>query len=128
MNEPKSKILFVDDDKDTCELIKFVFEQAGYQVNAFNSAGEGLLEARKGNYGAIILDHWFAEASGVEICKHIRSFDTDTPIIFFSGEARQNEIDKALASGATAYLIKPNDFERLTETVIRVIKNQVLLS
>ena len=125
MTEWKSKILCVDDDNDTCELIKFVFQKEDYEVISRSSAEEGLIEARKQKFGAIILDNRFAEMSGVEICKEIRSFDSCTPIIFFSGEARIKEINKALASGATDYLVKPNDFERLTETVIKLIENRI---
>jgi DNA-binding response OmpR family regulator len=77
---------------------------------------------------AFILDNWFEGTSGVDICKEIRSFDTDTPIIFCSGEARQSEINKALAAGANAYLVKPIDFEALTVTVTKLIQEQKELS
>jgi DNA-binding response OmpR family regulator len=71
---------------------------------------------------AFILDNWFEGTSGVDICKEIRSFDLNTPIIFCSGEARRFEIDKALAAGANAYLVKPIDFEELTETVTKLVR------
>ncbi len=34
MNESKSKILCVEDDKDTCELVSFAFKLAGYEIEA----------------------------------------------------------------------------------------------
>jgi DNA-binding response OmpR family regulator len=120
----QSKILCIDDDNDTCELVAFAFKQENYEVVSCSSAEEGMLKARKGNFGAIILDNRFEGTSGAEICKEIRSFDSNTPIIFFSGEARTKEIGSALESGANAYLVKATDFERLTDTVIQFIEAQ----
>jgi DNA-binding response OmpR family regulator len=128
MNESLLKILCIDDDNDTCELITFVLESEGYKVVSCSSAEEGLLEARKGTFKAIVLDNRFAGTSGVEICKEIRIFNADIPIIFFSGEARSKEIIKALESGADAYLVKPNDFEKLTETITKLIQNTKVAS
>ena len=114
------EILCIEDDKDTCELVTYVFEKGGYQVE---SCGRmdclSLIHERK--FKAVILDNYFLEISGVNICQEIRSFDKITPIIFFSGEVRQSEIDKALAAGANAYLTKPMDFKKLLPTTIKLI-------
>lgn len=61
--------------------------------------------------------------TGREVCRKIREFDKTIPIVFFSAEAREKEIRKALADGANDYLTKPMDFEMVAETVIRLIKN-----
>ena len=117
----KSKILCIEDNQDTCELITFVFNQAGYEIESCTQS-ECLEHIQGEKYLAIILDNYFDGMSGIEICREIRSFDKITPIIFFSGEARQAEIDKAIAAGASDYLVKPNDFEKLTDTVIKLIR------
>ena len=121
MEESNKNILCIENDKDACDLITFVFQEEGYKVTTCSSAEKGLLQARKGEFGAIILDNRFEDSSGIETCREIRSFDTHIPIIFFSGEARQKEIEKALAVGANAYLIKLKGFEKLIETVINFI-------
>ena len=118
MNHPRKEILCIDDDKDTCELVEFMFKDKGYKVTSCMTAEEGLLFAQKDRYGAIILDNRFEGIGGSNVCLQIRSFDTNTPIIFFSGEARPTEIEKGLAAGANAYLVKPNDLDKLTDTVI----------
>ena len=115
------KILCIEDDEDTCELIAFVFKQAGYSVEACSQT-DCLKLIREEKFLAIILDNYFVELSGVQICQEFRSFDRTTPVIFFSGEARQEEITKALSAGANDYLIKPNDFEKLLPTTIKLIE------
>ena len=120
MNEEKKSILCIEDNEDTCELVTFVFQQIGYEVTTCNQT-DCLTRIREEKSLAIILDNHFEGMKGTDICQEIRSFHQTTPIIFFTGETRPSEIEKALANGANAYLVKPNDFERLTETVINLI-------
>lgn len=121
MNEERIAILCIEDDEDTCELLTFVFEQKGYKVKTCSQA-DCLTLIHEEKFLAIILDNYFDGIKGTAICQEIRSVDQTTPVIFFSGEARKAEIEKALAAGANGYLIKPNDFEKLTETVTNLIK------
>lgn len=125
MKQTKQTVFVCDDNSDSCELIKFVFELEGYEVVSCDNLADCLSGARQNNFDAIILDNRFGQVSSLEACREIRGFNRMVPIIFYSGEARTSEIDKAHEAGADAYLIKPNDFERLTETVINLIKNRV---
>jgi CheY-like chemotaxis protein len=121
MSQEKKSILCIEDNEDTCELLSFVFQQAGYKIVTC-SQKDCLNLIHEEKFLAIILDNYFDGLKGTDICREIRSFDQITPIVFFSGEARQSEIDKALATGANAYLVKPNDFEKITDTVVNLIK------
>ncbi len=121
MKQDNLAILCIEDDKDTCDLVTFVFEQEGFKVEACSKI-DCLKIIREEKFAAVILDNYFIETSGVEICQELRSFDKTTPVIFFSGEARQSEIDKAVTAGANTYLVKPNDFEKLVPTTIKLIE------
>ena len=77
-------------------------------------------------FSAVVLDNYFGELRGIEIRRKIRNLHPQTPIIFFSGEVRRAEIGKAMQAGASAYLIKPNDFEKLLETTLGLIGNKQL--
>ena len=115
------KILCIEDDEDTCDLVTFIFAQEGYKVESCSQV-ECLKLIREEKFLAVILDNYFIDKSGVEICRELRNFDKTTPVIFFSGEARQSEIEKAISAGANDYLIKPNDFEKLLPTTIKLIE------
>lgn len=122
MNQSKQTILCVDDNKDNLDLITFVFERTGFEVTACDSLEECLSHVRLKNFQAIILDNRFADKTSFEVCQEIRFLNKLIPIVFYSGEARLTEIEKALKAGGSAYLVKPNDFERLTETVIKLVE------
>lgn len=121
MDRLKQRLLCIEDDEDACELITFVFEQEGFEVETCSQT-DCLKLLHEEKFSAIILDNYLDGIKGTEICREIRSFDQTTPIIFFSGEARLGEIDKALAAGANDYLVKPNDFEKLVPTTIKFIE------
>jgi len=57
------------------------------------------------------------DGSGVELCRRVRKFNQQTPIIFYSGLAYEADIRKAFAAGAQAYLVKPVDVTDLIESV-----------
>jgi DNA-binding response OmpR family regulator len=121
MTETKLEILCIEDDEDTCELVTFVFKDAGFEIESCGQT-DCLKLIHEEKFSAIILDNYFDGMSGVEICQEIRSFDQITPVIFLSGEVREAEIDKAMAAGANAYLTKPIDFEKLVPTTIKLIE------
>lgn len=120
-------ILCVEDDKDSCELIEFILEQEGFQVVSCAASEEGLRLARKGGFAAIVLDHRLVNISGLEICRQIRIYDKRTPIIFYTAAAYAKDREQGLAAGANAYLVKPNDFEKIVETINRLTKETLKL-
>ncbi|HEX8246815.1 MAG TPA: response regulator [Pyrinomonadaceae bacterium] len=122
MKSSKYTVLCVDDDKDNLELLTFVFEHADFEVLACDSLDECLNHARNKNLDAIILDNRFGNETSLEVCQEIRDFNPTIPIVFYSGEAREIEIRKVLTACADAYLVKPNDFEKLTQTVADLIE------
>lgn len=99
--EQSKTILYIDDDKDGCELVTVMFKLAGYAVTPCTSAEEGLLRARGGGFGAIVLDNWFENISGVEICREIRRFNTATPIIFSAGNPDRRKNKRELTRART---------------------------
>jgi two-component system, OmpR family, response regulator len=122
MENSKYTILCVDDDKDNLDLLTFVFEHENFEVLGCDSLEECLHLAKTQKLDAIILDNRFGNESSLEVCKEIRRFNPEIPIVYYSGEARHIEIEKVLNACADAYLVKPNDFNKLTDTVSELIE------
>lgn len=120
ITEPK-KILCVEDDKDSCELLDFVLSGEGFEVVSCSTSKEGLHLAKQGGFSAIVLDYRLADISGLEICREIRTYDKQTPIIFYTASAYPKDKEEGLEAGANAYLIKPNDFDRIAEIIKKLI-------
>lgn len=126
MKTAKPNILCVDDNEDNLDLLTFLFEDKNFEVTACTSLEDCLSQVRQNQFSAIILDNRFGDESSLEVCKEIRTSNPTIPIIFYSGEARETEIAKALDACANAYLVKPLDIDKLTDVAYQLIEESNL--
>jgi DNA-binding response OmpR family regulator len=108
MDKEEKRILCVEDDEDSCEMIALLLEQLSLEVKTASTAAEALRIIEQEAFSLIILDTWLTEGSGIELCKQVRSFDSQTPIIFYSGAGYQEDIRQGLTAGAQGYIVKPS--------------------
>ncbi len=102
----RQKILLVDDDRKTVELVRLYLENDGYQVFTAMDGQLALSEARKSNPDLIVLDLMLPKIDGLDVCRQIRA-ESNIPIIMLT--ARTTEEDKlaGLDIGADDYITKP---------------------
>ena len=115
--ENKEFVFVVEDNPDSCQLIRFLLESENYQVHCTPSAEEALNMVRQNKFAVIVLENWLKDISGVELCREIRAFDRETPIIFYTTAAFPRDRKAGLEAGAQAYLVKPDDFENIVKTI-----------
>jgi DNA-binding response OmpR family regulator len=115
------KILCVEDDKDSCELLDLILSNEGFEVVSCSTSKECLRLAKQGGFSAIILDYRLPEISGLEICQEIRTYDKQTPIIFYTASAYPKDKEAGLNAGANAYLVKPNDLDKIAKTITDLV-------
>ncbi len=101
-----AKILVIDDDRKTVELVKLYLESEGYFVFSAHDGQSAVQIARKHVPHLIVLDLMIPKLDGIEVCRAIR-VDSDVPIIMLT--ARTTEEDKLLGLniGADDYITKP---------------------
>lgn len=104
-------------------MITVLFGSVGYEVRHALNISDGLNLVKKEHFDLILLDWIFNDGSGVELCRMIRSFNTQTPILFYSGVAYNSEIKQAMSAGAQGFLVKPVEIEELIYTVSRFVNN-----
>jgi two-component system response regulator AtoC len=121
MEELKGRIVCVDDDMDTCEMMRTLLGNAGYDVAVATTVTEGLSLVKYGDCDLILLNERYSDGTGVEMCQMIRTFDCKTPILFFSGAADRHNIEEALRAGAQGYLVKPGGIQWLEQTIERLL-------
>ena len=112
---PLRRVLCVEDDRDTCEVLRFVMTDYDFRfVHTVSNAEELIADSP---YDLYVLDNWLPDGSGLDLCTWIRSSDLATPIIFTSAIAQRHEIDRAMDAGANRYIVKPYEPDALLRTV-----------
>lgn len=114
------RVLLVEDDRDSSEALASFLASLGYEVITAATVAEGFRRARENKFNLIILDNWFKESSGIELCKRIRQLDSDTPILFYSAAAYDKDIQEGLRAGAQYYVIKPH-FEEFQNALTKIL-------
>ncbi|MCX6173265.1 MAG: response regulator transcription factor [Ignavibacteriales bacterium] len=114
----QTKILLVDDEKDIVEFLQYNLVQEGFKViTAFN--GKEALEKISQKPDLIILDVMMPKMDGYEVCSKIRSMEEfkNTPIIFLTAKASEQDEVLGLNIGADDFIQKPISPKKLTARV-----------
>jgi len=114
-------ILFVEDISDTRDLVEYGLQQDGFRVSSAATAEDGLALAREGLFALMLLDVGLPDKDGLELCREIREFDTETPILFYTAFADLLDREQAIAAGAQGCLRKPEDTVRLGAVIRELI-------
>jgi DNA-binding response OmpR family regulator len=122
MTPYKKRILYVDDEEDTRDMLCALLGLVNCEVLTAGTAAEALEMIARERFDLYLLDNWLPGGSGAELCRKIRETDPSTPVVFYSGAALDSEREEALAAGAQAYLVKPRDLGLLVETVNNLLR------
>jgi len=123
MHSSKPRILFVEDDADTRELVAYVLTREKYQVQLAENAEQGMEFAQSKSFDLFVIDNWMPGVSGIDLCARLRELNPLTPILFFSGAAYEQDKREAIAAGAQGYLTKPASLDELLAEVSRLISD-----
>jgi PAS domain S-box-containing protein len=122
-----ARILMVDDDADTREMIKVMLEQFGADVATAASAGEALSMLRPGRYDAMLVDIGMAGVNGYELIARVRALGPekggDAPAIAIMTYVGVEEHLQAITSGFQNQVSKPIEPEVLARAIAALIKS-----
>jgi two-component system KDP operon response regulator KdpE len=110
------KILIIDDEETTVQLIAILLERRNYKTVKAYSAEEGLRLAYRHQPDLVLLDIMMPDMDGWEVCKRLREM-SDVPIIFLTARDETTDIVKGLEMGADDYVVKPYNNEELVARV-----------
>ncbi len=118
------KILIIDDEAQTVNMLKHQLEASGYAVITAGDGQVGLEKARKEHPDLIILDLMLPKIDGYKVCRMLK-FDENykqMPIIIFTGKAARRDFEIGELVGADAYIVKPLDPEALIAKIQELLK------
>ena len=124
-NTEKIKVLVVEDDPKTAQLIKLYLIKDGHKVDVANTGRKGLNAALENPPSIVLLDLMLPEMSGQDVCRQIREA-SDVPIIMVTARSEEQDLLSGLEMGADDYVTKPFSPRELVARVYAVIRRTKL--
>ena len=122
-------ILVIDDDPDTCEVLRILLEEQGAEVVTANTVEEALAMCRRTPPHLLVSDMRLGASDGFALIAAIREYNKEyrgfTPAIAVTGFVSPGEEQRAKAAGFNAYVHKPVEAADLIATIARVLRNPV---
>ncbi len=115
------RVLVVDDDEKTVELVKLYLNRDGYRVLTAYDGTEALRLARESHPDLIVLDLMLPGIDGLKVCQTLRD-ESDVPIIMLTARTRDEDKLTGLGIGADDYVTKPFSPKELAARVRAVLR------
>ena len=120
-----ARIVVIDDDKVTQELIKFMLTNVGYKVSLAGCGEDGIRLVREQRPELVILDVGLPDISGLEVCRRLKDdSDLNRTLVMHLSATHTTERDMrvGLEGGADAYFTIPFRKEQLLERVDALVR------
>ena len=113
------KILIVDDNQDSRELVVKILKTRGYQTIEAVDGEEALEKAVTQSPDLILMDRSIPKMDGYEVTRRLKSQEAfkDIPIVALTAHAMRGDREKALAAGCEGYISKPINVRALPELI-----------
>ena len=108
---PPARVLVIEDNRDTLELVRFLLEREGYQPLLAVNGREGLEQAQAELPDLILLDLSIPEVDGWHVAALLKASPVTRaiPVIALTAHTLPGDHKKALDAGCDDYLAKPLD-------------------
>jgi len=116
-------VFIVDDDGSVRRSAERLVRSLGMRAESFASPQDLLNSGRAAEAACLILDVRIPNMDGLELQRRLSEAEQCIPVIFFSARATKEEEDRALGSGAVAFLRKPVGKDALLRVIRRALES-----
>lgn len=120
---PKKKIVLVDDDVTSLDIIAFLFEENGFEIERFANGNRAVEYLEENQTNVVLLDLMMPEVDGIETATKIRANGYSGPMIAFTALDDEEVHQAATKAGCNQVVTKPYEGKKLLELVNKWIEN-----
>jgi DNA-binding NtrC family response regulator len=120
MNGHKPLLVVIDDEQGILDVVGRFAQRAGYEAITFSNGREAIAQLQTRRADLVMVDLRMPEVGGLDVLKAIREIDPRCQAVLMTGFASVETAVEAIKLGATDYLSKPLDFERLEQLLAGV--------
>ncbi|MGL6046798.1 MAG: response regulator [Vogesella sp.] len=117
------RILTVDDSASIRQMVAFTLKSAGYEVVEASDGNAGLSKAQAGQVDLVLTDQNMPGMDGLTLIRSLRRLPNyaSVPILMLTTESSDQMKAQGRAAGATGWLVKPFDPQKLVDVVRRLV-------
>ncbi len=116
------RVLLIEDDKTMSQNIALILKNEGMVVDISAFGEDGLEVGKLYDYDIVILDLGLPDMDGLDVLRHLRASNVNTPVLILSGQNTSDKKVKGLGYGADDYLTKPFDRSELVARVHAIVR------
>src|SRR5579871_4743020 len=120
-------LLVVDDEPSVLYSFRRVFAENGIRVLTAETLSEGLRQFHASDPDVVVLDLKLPDGSGLELFEAIRTISPKLPVIFITAHGSTKSAIEAMKHGAFDYLVKPVEFDRISDLLHRAFNASHLM-
>ncbi|HUK47650.1 MAG TPA: sigma-54 dependent transcriptional regulator [Terriglobales bacterium] len=110
-------VLIIDDETEIRESLQTLLEFEGYDVDVAANGTQGLSKLGERPFDLVLLDLALPDRNGIDLLPEIRALDPQSSVIMITAYGTVEDAVRAMQSGATNFLQKPWDNEKLLADV-----------
>ena len=126
MPEVKGSLLIIDDEPEIRESLETLLSLEGFAVETAADAQSGIERLERKPFDLVLLDVSLPDKSGLDLLQDIRSANASLPVVMITAYGSVETAVQAMRRGASNYITKPWDNERLVAEITTLIRQQRL--
>jgi len=116
-----SRVLIVDDEPDLLLMLRVSLEAVGFETGLAADGDVALQRMRAERFDLVLLDVMMPVLDGWSVLEALKDDPTAPPVLVVSAKTAQQDRERALSLGATAYITKPFDIDSLVAKLHEVL-------
>ena len=124
-NKPPTRLLVVDDDRDTVSVLALSLLKYGFLVDAFSNPQDALQEIKSNpeSYSLVLSDGWMPSISGLQLAKIAKELNPKVKVLLLTGsKIRDDEVsDVSPPTNVDGVIQKPVSIGKLTDKILSLI-------
>lgn len=119
----RPRLLLIDDDRDLLDMLADTLRDAGFDVETAFSAEDGIERFERHRHSACLVDVNLPGLDGFAFLELARERAPEVPILMLSGYGGLDDAARAVAAGASNYLVKPISSDGVADAIRQAIKS-----
>jgi two-component system chemotaxis response regulator CheY len=116
-----TRILIVDDSALARRMLRQILESAGYDVEEATDGAQALERYFLNRHDIVLLDNVMDRMYGLEVLAKFRELNPEVRVVMATADVQTSTQDEARAAGASAYITKPFNKEKVLQLVSSIL-------